>query len=229
MGNKAESIITTFSIRNQRTAVVKGHSRAPPPSLAERKLVMWWRVCPEAPRPDPVCQFTTVTVAAALQRIWQLRGSVRVLKDLGWGGRRAEKCAWLQQSEDWWRMSKRQGYPNMTLWTLRVAKSQGDFWQRSLHQGSLPSLESFIFFVGLHTSGLGAQTWTEAERMLLPDGGVCETAIPSSPPRSPSCRAVGWAIAEEHSFHMWVYERSANLAQGLEEGLCVWERVPRGD
>lgn len=38
MGNKAESIITTFSIRNQRTAVVKGHSRAPPPSLAERKL-----------------------------------------------------------------------------------------------------------------------------------------------------------------------------------------------
>lgn len=74
---------------------------------------------------------------------------------------------------------------------------------------------------GLHTSGRRAQTWTEAERMLLPDRGVCETAIPFSPPRSPSCRAVGWAIAEEHSFHMWVCERSANLSPGLEEGCCV--------
>lgn len=34
-----ESTITTSSIRNQGTAVIKGHSRAPPPSLAEGELV----------------------------------------------------------------------------------------------------------------------------------------------------------------------------------------------
>ena len=51
---------------------------------------MWWRVCPDAPRPDPGFQFTTVTVAAPLRRIWQLGGSARVLKDLG----RGETVGW---------------------------------------------------------------------------------------------------------------------------------------
>lgn len=81
----------------------------------------------------------------------------------------------------------------------------------SLYQGSVPSLLSILhLFGGLHTCGLRVQPWTEAEWMLLPDRGVCEAAIPFSLIWSPSCLAVGWAIAEEHSFHMWVCDCDAN-------------------
>lgn len=50
--------------------------------------------------------------------------------------------------------------------------------------------------------GQSVKPWTEAEWMLLPDT-VFVRRLPSipEPPWFPSCRAVGWAIAGEHSFH----------------------------
>lgn len=203
MGNKAESIITTFSIRNQRTAVVKGHSRAPPPSLAERKLG-----CDEEcvqKHPDLIrCVNSQLLLG---QRHCRGFGSSEDLSECLkiWGGvddvlRSALDCNSLKTGGKW---GRGKGIRTWLCERFELLSHRGIF-------GSARSIKdlfhpwSLLSFVGLHTSGLGAQTWTEAERMLLPDGGVCETAIPSSPPRSPSCRAVGWAIAEEHSFHMWV-------------------------
>lgn len=205
-GKEAESIITTSSIRNQRTAVVKGHSRAPPPSLAERELV-----CDEEcvqMHPDLIQRASSQLV------LWQ------------------RHCRGFGSSEDLSECLKIWGGVIGVLWSaldcnsLKIGRKWGrgegirtwlhERFEFLSHRGILGSACSIknLFHPwslsssgGLHTSGLRVRTWTEAERMLLPDRGVCETAIPFSLPRSPSCRAVGWAIAEEHSFHMWVCER----------------------
>lgn len=49
--------------------------------------------------------------------------------------------------------------------------------------------------------------------------GVCETAVSSSPPWSPSCRAVVWAIAGEQSFHMWVCGSDPDLSHRID---CIF-------
>ncbi|CAG10205.1 unnamed protein product, partial [Tetraodon nigroviridis] len=81
------------------------------------------------------------------------------------------------------------------------------------------------------TNSLVRQTWSQAVRMLLPDSGACETAVPFSPPRSPSCRAVGWAIAEEHSFHTQTKNKNVSWASAARthrswyseqnQGICI--------
>lgn len=150
---------------------------------------MWWRVCPNAPRRDPAGQFTTVTVAAPLQRIWRLRGSVRVLKGLGWGEWYAHKCAWLQHSEDCSEMREGSGCPSMTLWTLWVSESRGNSWQRSLRGESLPSLESFIFWRSAHKWAKSADMdrgWVDAAAWQGSPWDGCPL-LPTSAPFMPCC------------------------------------------
>lgn len=170
-GKEAESKLTS-SIRNQRTAVVKGHSRAPPPSLAERELV-----CDEEcvqMHPDLIQR------ASSQLLLWQRHcrgfGSSEDLSacwEIGAGGngvlRSALDCNSLKTGRKWGRGE------GLRRWL----QERFEFRSDGGILGSARSIRNLFHPWTLSSSGgLAAQTWTEAERMLLPERGSVWGAYP---------------------------------------------------
>lgn len=218
---------------------------------------MWWWVCLNPPAAEPVCQPATIPLChsthsstaedLAAQRIW--RSAYRFRGGVNSQLRRAPHCqlvdTLLQQSGDGWKMRRKRGTSKSDLLNPVSFWVRGGFgvhvgggWTEVggwcgnvsplLHLGSPPSCHLLCVFwwsapVRAKCAGMD-RGWTDAAGRQ----GACETANRSSPPGSPSCRAVGWAIAGEHSFHMWVFGSDADLSQGLEERMCVSRGRLRG-
>lgn len=232
----AGNIEDVSSIRKQGTAVSKGHSELHLLPVPRRNLrvVMSVSKSTSSWTSVPACnctsqpQHSSAAEDLAAQRLCQ---SVHRF----WGGVNSDGHSaatvwrWVEEEEE----SKE--YLNLTFESPEflskgadkvhtwggVDRSRGQVWirQTSAHSSIKdPCCPRYLLCTFWWSTTLWAKSagmdrgWVDAAAWQ----GVCETAVSSSPPWSPSCRAVVWAIAGEQSFHMWVCGFDADLSHRID-------------